>query len=91
MELFSYYNLSESVNAELVLDKLENLSSELKIDYSYNSTKEVFKIVDLDLTIDELQQLKKIFDDNEVLPDFDAGDMEDYNDLYGFDDEDYDF
>ena len=91
MELFSYYNLSESVNAEIVLEKLEELSTELKIDYSYNSNNEIFRIVDLDLSIDEVEDLKKLFESNDVLPDFDCEDRDDYDDLYGFDEDDYDF
>jgi hypothetical protein len=93
MDLFTYYNLSESANVDNILEKLENLSSELKIDYSYHESKEVFRIIDIDLTEKEVSTLQKFFEDNDVLPDFDCEDMSDYDDLYGFegDDDGYDF
>jgi len=93
MELFSYYNLSESLSSDNILDELESLSSDLKIDYSYNESREIFRIVDLDLTDDDISKLQKLFEDNDVLPDFDyrSEDEGDYDDLYGFGEDDYDF
>lgn len=92
MELFSYYNLSESANAGEVIKELERLGSELKIDYSLK-TNEVFGIVDIDLTEYEVFRLHKLFEENDVLPDYDYEGDDFYDDLdmgdYG--DEGYDF
>lgn len=91
MELFKYYNLTESSNPDIILIKLEELYDELKIDYQYYLNEEVFKIEDLDLTESELKELQKLFEDNDVLPDLDCGrNDEDDIDLMGFN-EDYDF
>lgn len=91
MELFKYYNLTESSNPDIILIKLEELYDELKIDYQYYLNEEVFKIEDLDLTESELKEIQKLFEDNDVLPDLDCGrNDEDDIDLMGFN-EDYDF
>lgn len=91
MELFKYYNLTESSNPDIILIKLEELYDELKIDYQYYLNEEVFKIEDLDLTESELKDIQKLFEDNDVLPDLDCGrNDEDDIDLMGFN-EDYDF
>lgn len=91
MELFRYYNLTESSNPDIVFKKLEELFDELKIDYKYYLNEEVFKIEDLDLTESELKDIQKLFEDNDVLPDLDCGrNDEDDIDLMGFN-EDYDF
>jgi hypothetical protein len=54
---------------------------------------EVFKIEDLDLMDNEIKDLHKLFEANDVLPDLDCDRNEDdSDDLMGFDgDCDYDF
>lgn len=94
--LFKYYNLTEAVNTDLVLAKLELLSQDLKITYDYNRNDEILLIEDLDLDEDELDNLLDIFDNNQILPDMDKyNDDEDdnYDDFGYYDDEenDYDF
>lgn len=93
--LFKYYNLTEAVNTDLIMAKLELLSQDLKIIYDYNTTDEILTIEDLDLDEDELDNLLEIFDNNQILPDIDRynDDEDDYDNLdyYSDGDDDYDF
>ena len=84
-ELFTYYNLSECSDTRNVIDELEDFSTDLKIDYSYDSLNEVVKVIDLDLSEDEVNYLIEFFDNHKAIVDFD------YQDIYGDDDdlEDY--
>jgi len=92
MELFSYYNLSESVNTELVIDHLNKLSEELKIKYSYHFSDDVIRVIDLDLSEFEVEELQNFFEENDVLPDFDCEDRDDESGGLDYGDEsDYDF
>jgi hypothetical protein len=96
MEIFKYYNLTESTNPKLVVKRLEEFYDELKIDYNYYITDDIVKIIDLDLTEDDIKKLHRLFDKYHVLPDLDCGindfddDDDDDDDIMGLN-EDYDF
>jgi|AntRauTorcE11897_2_1112592.scaffolds.fasta_scaffold46563_2 hypothetical protein len=96
MELFKYYNLTESTNPNLVVKRLEELYDNLKIDYDYYLNEDIVKITDIDLTEDDIKKLQRLFDKYHVLPDLDCGinevdtDDDDLDDLMGLN-EDYDF
>ncbi len=86
-ELFTHYNLSECLEQEEILSRLDGLTTEGKIEYYYEIINERFKLVDLDLTDNEVSNLINLFYDNDVLPDLDyeepienIGDMGYYED-----------
>jgi hypothetical protein len=81
MELFEYYNLTESANADLVLAKLELLSQDYKIEYQYFPQREVIKVEDLDLSDTELEKLIETFENNDIIPDYDFSENSGYDDL----------
>lgn len=93
MELFTYYNLTETVNADLILSKLEIYKRDYKIDYVYFENEEVFKIIDIELSDKEISTLLDIFDNNDIVPDFDFMENIDYDDLDmgNYDDEDNEY
>ena len=90
MELFTYYNLTESINADLILAKLEVYHRDYKIEYKYFEHDGVFKIIDVDLSDKEVSSLIDIFDNNDIIPDLDYDDSGDYDDLNMGDDSDGD-
>lgn len=91
-ELFTYYNLSECLENDKIIDRLDDLSAELKIDYSYDESNEVIKLVDLDLTEKEIENLIRYFDKNNVIVDLDYRDMYDSDgDLDDYFNQEYDY
>lgn len=88
MELFKNYSLLESTDPDYVLNHLEDLEENLKIELYNNPSEQTFSIVDLDLTDSEINEILDIFESYDVLPDLDGGELNDSGDnLF----EDYDF
>lgn len=86
MELHNYYSLDEAIDRKTVLKRLKQLQKESKIEFELDG--EVFKIEDLDLEEEEIEELIELFDDNDVFPYLDR-DEDDYDD-FGYDDYDDD-
>lgn len=90
MELFEYYTLDECIDKSTVLEKLDDLKNDGKITYTIDG--EILQIEDIDLEEYDIEDLKEIFEDNDVFPyldrDSDNDDDEDYNDYYD-EEEDY--
>ena len=83
-ELFTYYNLSECLEQEDILVKLDKLVESGKIEYYYEISNERFKLIDLELTDKEISKLANTFYDNDVIPDLGHEEPEEYNDDMGF-------
>ena len=81
MELFNFYSLDECLEQKLVKKKLNQLEEDGKIEFSIDG--DILKIQDLDLDEEELSDLIKMFDNNDIFP------YPDYQE--GFEDDDYDF
>lgn len=79
-ELFSHYNLAECLEQESVLKKLDKLTEDGKIEFYYEIRNERFKIVDLELSDEEIVGLIDLFYDNDVIPDMDYEEPDDFND-----------
>ncbi len=83
MELVKYYSLDESYGSrEIVLDELDHLVDEDKIEYNlvnYN----VIKIKDIDLSDKEIGDIANFLESNDVYPYLDG------NDEVGFFDDDF--
>jgi hypothetical protein len=92
MELFEYYNLDECIDRKLVLSKLKELKDEGKIEYDLNG--DFLKIEDIDLDENEVSELVKLLEDNDVFEDLEHDEDEGNWDDDGwaddsFDDDDY--
>jgi hypothetical protein len=92
MELFNFYSLDECLEQKLVKKKLNQLEEDGKIEFSLDG--DILKIQDLDLDEEELSDLIKMFDNNDIFPypdyqeGFEDDDDFDYDD---FDDEQQDY
>ena len=90
MALFNYYSLDECSDKKSVLKKLKELKKEGKIEFDLDG--EVFKIRDIDLEEEEVDELIQTFDEKDVFPYLERDeDSDDEDDLYDFDygDDDY--
>lgn len=85
MNIFKYYSLDESKDKEKVLDKLDVLEEEGKIEYVLENN-DIIEIDDIDLDIIETKNLLKFFDTNDVFPYLEREDDDDSDDLF---DEDF--
>ena len=85
MELFNFYSLDECLEQKLVKKKLNQLEEDGKIEFSLDG--DILKIQDLDLDEEELSDLIKMFDNNDIFPypDYQEG-FEDDDDDFGYDD-----
>ena len=85
MELFNFYSLDECLEQKLVKKKLNQLEEDGKIEFSIDG--DILKIQDLDLDEEELSDLIKMFDNNDIFtyPDYQEG-FEDDDDDFGYDD-----
>jgi len=90
-ELFSYYSLDECGDRKSILKRLKELEKEGKIEFDLDKSTDIFKLVDIDLEEDEIEDLINLFDEYDVFPylDKDGEEDDDYRD-FG-DDEDYDY
>ena len=88
MELFNFYSLDECLEQKLVKKKLNHLEEDGKIEFSLDG--DILKIQDLDLDEEELSDLIKMFDNNDIFayPDYEEGvDDEDFGGYDDFDEE----
>ena len=83
-ELFKCYNLSECLNQDEVLEELDSMMDDGKIEYYYEISNEQFKIVDTDLTDKELSNLLDLFYNNDVIPDMDYIEPDEFKDDIGY-------
>lgn len=88
MELCNYYSLDECLDRKTLKNKLTSIKNEGKIDYCIES--DILKLEDLYLDDNEIIELIKFFDDNDVYPYPDYEDNSYYMD-YDDDDDDDDF
>jgi hypothetical protein len=72
MNIFKYYSLDEVKNKEKVLNKLDTLEEEGKIEFFLDG--DIIEIDDIDLDIVETKNLIKLLDDNDVFPYLDRED-----------------
>jgi hypothetical protein len=79
-ELFNYYTLDEAINRDLVIEKLKSLENESKIELTFDG--DIFKIKDIDLEENDIQELLILFDNNDIFPYHDKDDEDDEYDLY---------
>jgi ABC-type microcin C transport system duplicated ATPase subunit YejF len=84
MKLCKYYSLDECKKLDLVLDKLDSLQDDSKIEYILISDDEVIKIKSNELSLKERKELVSFFKENDVI------DYPDYEELDGDDDDDLD-
>lgn len=80
MELFKNYSLLESTNPDYIIEHLTDLEDNLKIEFYYNENEQTFSLIDLDLTENDISNLLDLFDQNDVLPDMDGGELNDTGD-----------
>lgn len=85
MKLSKFYSLDECANQNKVLEKLDKLSDDRKIDYEFVET-DLIKVKDLSLTSKEVKELSQFLHDNDVLEDLDFEEDDDFEDDY----DDYD-
>lgn len=88
MELYDYYNLDECIDRKKVTSVLKKLKKEGRIDYSIDG--ELLHIEDLDLDDSDIEYLSELFEENDIFPDTDRDDDDDYDD-FGYDDYDEEY
>lgn len=81
-----FWNLDECIDRKLVLSKLKELKKEGKIEYELND--DILKIEDIDLDENEIDELAKLLEENDVFEDLDGG-SDDWDDD-GWDDDAFD-
>ena len=84
MELFNFYSLDECLEQKLVKKKLNQLEEDGKIEFSIDG--DILKIQDLDLDEEELSDLIKMFDNNDIFPYPDYEEGFEADDDFGYDD-----
>lgn len=88
MELYDYYNLDECIDRKKVTSVLKKLKKEGRIDYSIDG--EILHIEDLDLDDSDIEYLSELFEENDIFPDTDRDEDDDYDD-FGYDDYDEEY
>lgn len=93
MKLCKYYSLDECKKLSLVLDKLDHLQDESKIEYLFISDDEVIKIKNNELSLKERKELLSFFKDNDVIdyPDYEEADIDDEDEDEEEDEEEYEY
>jgi hypothetical protein len=89
MKSTKFYSFDECRNNTKVIDKLESLSEDRKIEYEFVET-DLISIKDISMTAKEIKELNQFLHDNDVLEDHDYDDIddeEDDDDLYDTDDD----
>jgi len=79
MKSTKFYSLDECLDKDKVIERLDKLADDRKIDYDYIDA-DLIKIKDLSLSIKETKDLSKFLSDNDVLEDFDFEDDDDADD-----------
>jgi hypothetical protein len=80
MEIEKWWSMDECIDRKKVLSVLKELKSEGKIEFSLDG--EIFKLKDIDLGENEVDDLEKLFDNNDVFPYLEREDDEDSDDDY---------
>jgi hypothetical protein len=91
MKLTKYYSFDECRDDEKILEKLDALTEDRKIEYEFVES-DIIKIKDLSLTDKENKELIKFLKENDVLEDHDYDEYDDDMDddsLYDNIDDDY--
>jgi superfamily I DNA and/or RNA helicase len=91
-QLFTRYSYDECTNEEKLFEKLDELLNEGKVEYN-TENQYTFKIKDLELSDDEIQELCDLFEEVEVFPYMEEDSTDDdYDDDYNdFDDDGDDY
>ena len=86
MELSNYYSLDECSDRKLVIQRLNELKKDGKIDY--NIDVDLLEIDDIDLDENEVDELDDFLYENDVMPYLERDDHDDDYDGF-YDDDDY--
>jgi hypothetical protein len=78
MKLFKYYSLDECSEQDKILEKLDKLSDDRKIDYEFVEA-DLIKVKDLSLTLKEVKELSQFLHDNDVIEDLDFEEDDDFD------------
>ena len=76
MKICKYYSLDECQNIDLVIEKLNSLQDDSKIEYLFLEDDEVIKIKNLGLSLKEKKEIISFFRDNDII------DYPDYEEFY---------
>ena len=76
MKSTKFYSLDECSNQDKVIEKLDILADDRKIDYEYVEA-DLIKIKDISLTNKEIKELNTFLHNNDVIEDKDYEDEED--------------
>ena len=79
MKSTKFYSLDECSNQGKVIEKLDLLADDRKIDYEFVEA-DLIKIRDISLTLKEIKELNSFFHNNDVIEDKDYEDEEDDED-----------
>ena len=82
-----FYSLDECSNQDKVIEKLDLLADDRKIDYEFVEA-DLVKIKDISLTTKEIKELNNFLQNNDVIEDkdYEDEDYEDEDDSYDEDD-----
>lgn len=83
MKSTKYYSFDECRDEEKILNKLDTLTEDRKIEYEFVES-DIIKIKDLSLTDKENKELTKFLKENDVLEDHDYDEYDDDMDDDGF-------
>jgi len=89
-KLFNYYSFDECSDEQKLFGKLDELLNQTKIEYSEQDNY-LIKIKDIELDDNEIEDLSKFLDDNNVYPylGYNDDDDDDLEDDYEIDEDDY--
>ncbi len=80
-ELHTYYSLSECLDMDKVIKKLDSLRNDGKIVYQIQASNDSLKLEDIELNEKEVVNLIDFLDKNDIMPDIDKeesmGDLDD--------------
>lgn len=85
-KLFNYYSIDECSNIDNLYEELDRYVDSGVLEYKLEE-RDIMKIVDIDLSEDEIEEIQKIFDSLDVFPyldyedgEYDQDDWGDYED-----------
>ena len=87
-ELYTFYNLSECLDIDEVISKLDDFLNDGKIEYYLLPSSDVIKIIDTDLSDEDIYFLIDFLDSQSVLIEYDFDDS-DFDDLDDYFNQDY--
>lgn len=90
MQLFTYYSLDECENKDYIIEKLNALVQDGKIEYELVE-KDLIKIEDIELEDSEIEDLLEDFDKYDVIADLGMPSYEDDDESYDYDEDDEDY